>query len=134
MPKADGEPPQTPTSSYQAERRLGEKRLLADIGQPPQDSRVNGYFIGLMRLSLWLLVVAATAVGSFWLLLVVGSGFSIWNDSNLAGRVIQCLLVFYPVVLALSLSKTKNSVAGTIATFGIGWAVAGCALACFGLP
>jgi hypothetical protein len=81
--------------------------------------------LALARMSVWLLLFAATLVASFWLMLVFASGFQIWtNDSNGAGLAFQTLLVTSPVALFVGLELSKNSSRRTVALFLIAWALA----------
>lgn len=85
--------------------------------------------VPLMRLSLWLLLVAAALVALFWLMLVVASGFTIWtNESNAVGLTLQTGLLLSPVALFLGLKLSKNSVGLSATLFMLSWLVAFAAL------
>ena len=88
----------------------------------------------LMRASLWLLFVAASAIALFWIFLVLASGFGIWRGSNNGGLTLQVALLLYPVGLLVALRKSSASLSGTLATFAMGWSVVAAALLFFGVP
>ncbi len=87
-----------------------------------------GLLNSIMRISLWLLFAAATALGLFWLWLVVASGFEVWRESNAAGLSMQVTLLLYPVGLFAALKSSSASFTGTVATFLVGWTLASTAL------
>ena len=85
--------------------------------------------VPLMRISLWLLLAAATLIALFWLMLVVASGFTIWTaESNAAGVTLQTGLLLSPVALFLGVKLSTHSVAFTIVLFAFSWFVALAAL------
>ncbi|MEJ7926306.1 hypothetical protein WG908_05980 [Sphingobium sp. AN641] len=85
--------------------------------------------VPLMRLSLWLLLIAAALIALFWLMLVVASGFTIWtNESNAAGLTLQAGLVLSPGALFLGLKLSKHSIGLSTALFILSWLVAFSAL------
>ncbi|WP_373476326.1 hypothetical protein [Sphingorhabdus sp.] len=87
----------------------------------------------LVRISIWLLMLASGLVASFWLMLVVVSDFRIWtNDSNAAGIALQAVMITFPVVLFIGLKLSKGSFRGTMALFCAAWTIAISALAYFG--
>jgi hypothetical protein len=89
--------------------------------------------VPLMRMSLWLLLIAAAVIALFWLMLVVASGFSIWTtESNVAGLILQTGLLLSPVALFLGLKLSKHSVGLNVALFALSWSVASAALMCLG--
>lgn len=91
--------------------------------------------VPLMRMSLWLLLVAATSIALFWLMLVVVSGFSIWTtESSVAGLTLQAGFVLFPVALLFGLKLSKHSAGLTGALFAFSWSVAAAALIFFGTP
>ena len=86
-----------------------------------------------MRVSLWLLLVAAALVACFWLMLVVVSGFTIWTtESNVAGLTLQTGLLVSPVALFLGLKLSKRSVGLTVALFAFSLSVTFAALVTLG--
>jgi hypothetical protein len=86
-----------------------------------------------MRVSLWLLLIAAALVALFWLMLVVVSGFTIWTtESNVAGLTLQAGLLVSPVALFFGLKLSKHSVGLTVALFAFSWSVASAALVTLG--
>ena len=90
--------------------------------------------ISLMRMSLWLLLVAAGFITLSWLMLVVASGFSIWNEnSNAAGLTIQAGLLLSPVALFLGLKLSKRRVGLNTVLFVLSWSVAFAALIFMGV-
>jgi hypothetical protein len=83
----------------------------------------------LMRMSLWVLLVAAALIALFWLMLVVGSGFTIWTtESNVAGLTLQTALLLSPAALYLGLKLSKHSVGLTAVLFAASWSIALAAL------
>jgi hypothetical protein len=85
--------------------------------------------VPLMRMSLWLLMVAAALVALFWLMLVVVSGFTIWTtESNVAGLTLQTGLLLSPVVLFFGLKLSTHSVGFSVALFALSWSLAFSAL------
>jgi hypothetical protein len=85
--------------------------------------------VTLMRMSLWLLLVAAVLVALFWLMLVLVSGFSIWTtESNVAGLTLQAGLLLSPVALFFGLRLSKHSVGLTVVLFALSWSVVSTAL------
>ena len=89
-------------------------------------------FTAVMRTSLWLLLVAASLVAWFWLLLVLNSDFSIWTaDSNAAGLTLQGALFLFPLGLFFGLKQSEGSAARTIGLFALSWSVGLAALVLF---
>ncbi|OSZ72223.1 hypothetical protein CAP39_02370 [Sphingomonas sp. IBVSS1] len=87
----------------------------------------------LMRISLWLLLSAAALIASFWLMLVVVSGFSIWTtESNVAGLTLQTGLLVSPVALFFGLKLSKHSDGLTVGLFAFSWSVISAALVTLG--
>ncbi|WP_157668105.1 hypothetical protein [Croceicoccus marinus] len=81
-----------------------------------------------MRLSLWLLFVVASLVATFWVALVVVSGFEIWlNESNASCLSLQLTPLLFPAGLFFALKKSKCS-PNLIATFFVvSWGIAAAA-------
>ena len=70
-----------------------------------------------------MLLAAATVVSSFWFLLVIGSGFTIWtDDTNLAGLTIQAAIILSPLGLYIGLKASADSRSRTIVLFIVAWA------------
>lgn len=99
----------------------------------PQSATVLANTVPLMRISLWLLLVAVALVALFWLMLVAVSGFTIWTtNSNVAGLTLQISLLASPVALFFGLKLSKHSVGLTVALFVFSWSVASAALMTLG--
>ena len=81
-----------------------------------------------MRVSLWALLAATSAIALFWLMLVLMSGFEVWRESNSVGLSLQITLLLFPVALFVGLKKAARSFAGTAAIFLAGWIVAAAAV------
>lgn len=92
------------------------------------------YAVTLLRMSVWAMLMAATLVASFWLMLVFVSGFDIWaTESNAAGLTLQAALIVFPVALFFGLKLSAGSFRRTVALFVTAWATALGALMLFGL-
>ena len=88
--------------------------------------------VTMMRVSIWVLLLIATPVALFWLVLVLLSNFRIWtHESNIAGLALQSGLLLFPVALIFGLRQSKGSFSRTITLFCISWVVALTALAIF---
>lgn len=107
---------------------------LADIEALLHSLVVQDAVTTAMRASLWMLLVGATLLAAFWLVLVVASGFGIWlHDSNEAGLALQGALFLFPVGLWLGLRRSAGDARRSSALFIISWSACFAGLALFDL-